>query len=163
LHIPELQVGVAPEQPMHAPPDEPQALLAVPCTQVPLVMPLAIAQQPPLHGLAAEQLAVHWWVLVLQVPCGQSGVLLQPQRPPPPAWPPQSMQVPPPALGPHRLSLIGSQRPPLQQKPPPQGSDALHTLMHAPAEQVGVSVSQVLQKVPSVPHLSLAAPPTQVL
>ena len=33
--------------------------------------------------LEAEQLVVHWCVEVLQVPDGQSPVLLQPQRPPP--------------------------------------------------------------------------------
>ena len=44
------QLGEPPLHTVHRPPPPPQATLLVPTVQVPLVMPAAMPQQPPLHG-----------------------------------------------------------------------------------------------------------------
>jgi hypothetical protein len=80
VHMPEVQVGVPPLQPIQAVPFDPQAVLLLPPTQVPVDMPAGMLQQPPLHGFAAEQEVVHWCVTVLHVEVGpQSFDPLQPQ------------------------------------------------------------------------------------
>jgi hypothetical protein len=108
-------------QPTQAPPVEPQAFIAVPSVQVPVVEPLGMLQQPPLQGRVAVQVVVHFAVAGLQaVPIGQSAGPLQPQVPSVrQAWPLvsalQSTHIEPPTPLPQVVSEMPWQVPPMQQ------------------------------------------------
>lgn len=109
---------LVPAQEAHRPPLPPHAVFAVPPVQLPFW------QQPPLQGWVGEQLAVHWWLVVLHaIPAVQSEAEKQPQPPFAQAWPvalaAQLRHARP--LDPQDAPAApGAQTPPLQH-PPLQG------------------------------------------
>jgi hypothetical protein len=167
VHMPETQLGVPPLQPTQTP-ELPHAPLLVPAMQVPLVMPLGIAQQPPLQGFAAEQAVVHRWETVLQVAAPlQSLVPLQPQWPPPltamHSLPSddavQAAQTPP--VEPQAFIAVPAAQVPLVcplgmlQQPPLQGRVAVQVVVHfevsgSHAEPAGHSLELAQPQLPSV-------------
>jgi hypothetical protein len=160
-----LQVGLSPEQPVHTPPVEPQALLAVPATHTPVLMPDGMEQQPPLHGMAAEHAVVQVCVLMLQVPVpGQSLLPLQPHLPPPVT---ASQTLPVDALAqlahsppvePQLLLAVPIWQVPVTaalQQPPLHGCVELHEVVHT-----WLTVSQAFpagqSPAPKQPHTPVA-------
>jgi hypothetical protein len=184
-HLPATQTWLsAPvEQLRQAPPIAPQALAAVPATQ------LVPSQQPPLQARPPTQLDWQVCVVVLHA-CidGQSVAALQPQLPPArQAWPSglalQSLQLLP--VAPHLVcvvpptQLVPSQQPPLQVSPPrqltaqvlvpglqacPAGQSADETQPQPPETQAWPDGSLVQSTHrPEVPQLVLVLPAWQVL
>jgi hypothetical protein len=113
----------------------------LPTAQVPWVWPDAMLQQPVRQGEVAEQSKRHRCVVVLHpvLLSGQSGVVLQPQVPPPvtgshtlPAVPPLNRVVQlehtPPPLPQSDCAVPATHVPPVEaeQQPPLQGLDASH-------------------------------------
>jgi hypothetical protein len=83
-HVPDAHTGPGLQvvvQSLHTP-LVPQAKLAVPTAQTPVVLPAAMAQQPPWHVCEALQAVVHACAVVSQAwPVAQSAAELQPHVP----------------------------------------------------------------------------------
>jgi hypothetical protein len=112
------------------PPGGPQAVLDVPAAQVPVALPTAIAQHPPLHGWAALHVVEQTWAVVSHAfPLGQSVLELHPQasvgRH---TWPVvlavQSTHAVP--LAPHAVSDVPLAQLPLLQQPATHGEAGEH-------------------------------------
>jgi hypothetical protein len=142
---------------MHKPPLMPHAACVVPGAQV------VLSQQPPLQVCVAEQVVVQLCAVVSHAVCdGQSVAALQPQVPPPaigrhrlPVVPDGHARHAPPdephalALVPATQLLVASQQPPLQVSPPAHVATHWCEVLHACSTGQSLEVLQ--------PHDELAA------
>ena len=156
-HVPEGHVAAgvrldpahdAPAHDAHTPPLLPQAPADVPGTHIPVVLPLGMLQQPPLHGFVAEHVVRHACVVVShERPVAQSDAgSMQPQVPPnapvlgthalPTLMPAHATHAPP--VDPHAVADCPCTHTPnappstgLVQHPPLHVCVALHAVVHA--------------------------------
>src|SRR5262249_31395939 len=130
---------------VHTPPLLPQLAYVVPATQVPVIIPCARLQQPPLQGVLASQVAPQVFVIRLHaLPATQSAEELHPQvtmlltvtQAPPFMLP--THEVPPAAVAHWSKRLPAEQVPAFMpcgmlQQPPLQALLASQPVPHAPA------------------------------